>query len=102
MARVRAIVQRTDPGGAAAMLRGMAERVDSQDLFEEMRLPVSVIAGSKDALIVEDQARAVADGVAGAEFDLLECGHFPLYEVPDALTASLERLLARVSSTEPT
>lgn len=102
VARVTAIVQRSDPNGAAAMLRGMAERVDSGDLFEEMRLPVRVIAGSKDALIAEDQARAVADGVTGAEFELLDCGHFPLYEVPGALTASLERLLARVSSTEPT
>ena len=98
IARARAIVEATDPRGAAAMLRGMAERVDSQDLFEEMRLPVHVVAGARDALIAETQARAIADGVAGAEYDLLDCGHFPLYETPDALATSLERLLARVVS----
>jgi len=100
--RVTAIVERSNPSGAAAMLRGMAERVDSADLFEEMRLPVHVVAGSKDTLVAEEQARALAEGVAGAEFELLDCGHFPLYEAPDALTASLQRLLARVASTEPT
>ena len=63
-----------------------------------MRLPVHVVAGARDALIAETQARAIADGVAGAEYELLDCGHFPLYETPDALAASLERLLARVVS----
>jgi len=100
VARAGGIVERTDPRGAAAMLRGMAERVDCQDLFEEMHLPVHVVAGAKDALVTGEQSRAIADGVEGAEYDLLDCGHFPLYEAPDALTASLERLLARVSLKE--
>lgn len=102
VARASAIVARTNPSGAAAMLRGMAERLDSQDLFAEMHLPVHVVGGSKDTFVAEDQARAIAEGVEGAEYDLLECGHFPLYEAPGALTASLERLLARTASLEPT
>jgi pimeloyl-ACP methyl ester carboxylesterase len=95
--RITAFVRQTVPAGAAAMLRGMAERVDSTDLFEEMQLPVGVVAGARDALIDQAQMRAIADGVAGAEIDLLDCGHFPLYEAPQALVASLERLLARAS-----
>lgn len=98
VARARAIIERTNPRGAAAMLRGIAERVGSEDLFEEMDLPVHVVAGARDALVGVSEARAVGDAVAGAEFDLLDCGHFPMYEVPGALTASLERLVARVSA----
>jgi 3-oxoadipate enol-lactonase len=93
--RIRAIVERTDPRGAAAMLRGMAQRVDSSDLFEELHLPVGVVAGARDALIDLSAARAIADRVASAELDVLDCGHVPLYEAPDALSASLERLLYR-------
>jgi pimeloyl-ACP methyl ester carboxylesterase len=63
-------------------------------------LPVHVVAGAKDALVTGEQSRAIADGVGDAEYDLLDCGHFPLYEAPDALTASLARLLARVSQQE--
>src|SRR5579862_396763 len=48
VARARAIVERTDPRGAAAMLRGMAVRSDSRDLIEEMRLPVALVAGAQD------------------------------------------------------
>ena len=92
-----ALVRQTVPAGAAAMLRGMAERVDGSDLFEEMHVPVGVVAGARDAMFDPAKPRAIAEGVAGAEFDLLDCGHIPLREAPEALTASLERLLARVS-----
>jgi len=92
-----ALIRQTAPAGAAAMLRGMAQRVDATDLFEEMRVPVTVVAGARDALIDLAEVRAIADGVAGAEYDLLDCGHVPLSEAPEALNASLERLVARVS-----
>ena len=97
VAQATELIVQTSPAGAAAMLRGMAQRVDAADLFEEMRLPVAVVAGARDALIEHAQTRAIADGVASAEFDLLDCGHMPSLEAPDALSASLERLLSRVS-----
>lgn len=99
--RIRTIVARTAPRGAAAILRGMAERVDSSDLFPEIDVPVHVVAGARDKLIRTEDARAIADGVAGAEFDVIDCGHLPQYEAPQALTASLERLLARVETPMP-
>ena len=51
VARCRAIVERTEPRGAAAMLRGMAARVASDDLFAELTLPVALVAGAHDPII---------------------------------------------------
>ena len=93
--RVRAIVERTDPRGAAAMLRGMAARVASDDLLDEISVPVSVIAGDEDAVVPLAEARAIAAVPERGAFEALSGGHFPLVENPDALAAALLRLIAR-------
>ena len=92
--RARAVVRRTDPRGAAAMLRGMALRDSAEDLFEEIDVPLRAVAGSEDTLAPSERANEIVTAVRGAQLDLLDCGHFPLYEAPDALASSLERLLA--------
>jgi pimeloyl-ACP methyl ester carboxylesterase len=97
-ARAEAIVARTDPRGAAAMLRGMAARVPSDDLFDELTLPVALVAGSHDAIISLEETRATARALSDATLEVLECGHSPWYEAPDALNAALQRLLERVAS----
>ncbi len=101
VAQITATVERTDPRGAAAMLRGMAARVASDDLYDEMRLPVGIVAGARDALIPPDAARALAAAVVNATLDVLDCGHLPSCEVPDALGVALGRLLDRVSGAAP-
>lgn len=88
LARARALIASTDPKGAAAMLRGMAARVSSEDLFEEIAVPVRVVAGTHDVFVSVDLMRQIADGIRGAKLDVLECGHFPLWELPEATTAS--------------
>jgi pimeloyl-ACP methyl ester carboxylesterase len=97
-ARLRAVIERTDPRGAAAMLRGIATRVASDDLFAEIDVPVRIVAGTQDAIVPFAFAEAMARGIAGAELDVLACGHVPLYEEAEAVTASLERLLAAPST----
>jgi len=97
-ARLRAVIERTDPRGAAAMLRGIATRVASDDLFAEIDVPVRIVAGTQDAIVPFAFAEAMARGIAGAELDTLACGHVPLYEEAEAVTASLERLLAAPST----
>ena len=97
LARAHAIIAPTDPRGAAAMLRGMAARVASGDLFEEIDIPVRVIAGKDDAFVSVDLMREISDGIAGAKLDVLDCGHFPLWEKPDETTASLVGLLHDVT-----
>lgn len=92
-ARIEAMNRRTDPLGAAAMLRGMAARVSSDDLFEEIDIPVGIVGARRDAVVPVAHAEAMAVGIPGATLDLVPGGHVPLYEDPDAVTASLERLL---------
>jgi 3-oxoadipate enol-lactonase len=97
-ARARATIARTDPRGAAAMLRGMAARVSSEDLFEEIDVPVRVVAGASDAFVTVEKMREIASGIRGATLDVLDCGHMPLWELPEATTASLEGLLRDVAA----
>jgi pimeloyl-ACP methyl ester carboxylesterase len=98
VARARAIVERTDPRGAAAMLRGMAARVASDDLFEELTLPVLLIAGAHDPIISPDESRAAMQALGDATLEVLECGHSPWYEAPDPLSAALRQLVERAAS----
>ena len=89
--RVRGFLARMNPRGAAAMLRGIAMRASSEDLYSEIDLPVCVVVGSDDPGTAA--SRAIASGIRDARLDLFDCGRQPLWEVPDAVTASLESLL---------
>jgi pimeloyl-ACP methyl ester carboxylesterase len=97
VARARTIVERTEPRGAAAMLRGMAARVASDDLFEELTVPVSLVAGAYDPIISLDESRATAQALSDATLEVLECGHSPWYEAPAALNTTLRTLVERAA-----
>jgi pimeloyl-ACP methyl ester carboxylesterase len=98
VARAREIIEATDPRGAAAMLRGMAARVPSDDLFAEIDVPVRVIAGTYDDLAPLALSEQIAGGIAGANLDAFPCGHFPLYEEAQKLGESLAELLDEVAA----
>ncbi len=98
VARAHALIAPTSPLGAAAMLRGMAARVSSEDLFDEIDVPVRVIAGIDDVFVSVDRMAEIANGIRGAKLDVLACGHFPLWELPEATTASLAGLLDDVAA----
>jgi pimeloyl-ACP methyl ester carboxylesterase len=76
------------------MLRGMAERVASDDLFDEIDIPVAVIAGRSDAFVGLEELQKISDGIRGATLHVLECGHVPQWEAPEALDRILESLQA--------
>jgi len=95
VARARAIIERTEPRGAAAMLRGMAARVSSEDLLAEIDVPACVVAGSEDAIVPVAEARALAAALPHADLEVLDCGHFALFEAPDDVTRALLGLLKR-------
>ena len=91
---VRAMIRATDPRGAAAMLRGMAVRDDAGDIAPDLDVPVTVVAGTLDAIIPMAQAEAVA--AAFPRGRLLVCersGHLPMLEEPDRVTEALTSLL---------
>jgi 3-oxoadipate enol-lactonase len=100
VARTRTIMERQDPGGSADLIRGIKERVASDDLLEDIQVPVLILAGEYDQIIPAASLRATADAIADCEFTLLPgVGHVPMFEAPSATTAALERLVVRSAVT---
>jgi 3-oxoadipate enol-lactonase len=91
--RARVIASATDPRGAAAMLRGMAARVTSTDVFDEIAVPVLLVAGKHDRFVDVCELQRIADGVRTANLQVLDCGHFPQWETPGDLNTALGGLL---------
>lgn len=95
IARAREIARRNDARGAAAMLRGMAQRVDATDIAEELSMPVRIIAGSQDQVVPAVESDSMAAAFPNARLHRLEgSGHVPMMEEPGALTRLLIDFLA--------
>ena len=93
--RARAIAMKNDPRGAAAMLRGMAQRVDSYDIAEELAMPVLIVAGAADPGISLSEAEHVRRAFPHAELRVMNrSGHVPMLEEPEALSEVLMEFAA--------
>lgn len=97
---VRAIIKRTDPSGAAAMLRGMAMRGASDDIAPDIDAPVLVLAGGCDTVVPLEESQAAAQLFPRATFDVArESAHLPMLEEPDATYSLLSSWLEKTSAT---
>jgi 3-oxoadipate enol-lactonase len=84
-AHVMKMMNTTPPAGAAAALRGRAQRVDYIPMLREIRVPTLVIVGREDAYRPVAQAEQLRDGIAGSKLAVIEgAGHMPNLERPDA------------------
>ncbi|MFN2528951.1 MAG: alpha/beta fold hydrolase [Candidatus Baltobacteraceae bacterium] len=93
-ARATEIMQQTNPRGAAAMLRGMSVRVSSDDLVDELDVPVLIIAGGQDTIsppaIWDDITPRLRDG----KMEVFKAtAHLPMMEEPERLSESLMNFL---------
>lgn len=89
-ARVTAIIRRNDPRGAAAMLRGMAQRSGSEDIAEDLDMPVLVIGGDRDAMLPPGEIASMAKLFPRGEAQRIEnSGHLSMLEQPAALAEAL-------------
>ena len=94
MERAADIVRENDPLGAAAALRGLALRASSEDIAEDVDVPVLIVAGGRDHTIPLSEARGDASRFRHAE--LLVCersGHLPMLEEPGRVTGALRSWL---------
>ena len=92
--RAGELSRRIDPRGAAAMLRGMALRVASDDIAPDLNVPVLAVAGARDAVVPMEEARAVARAFPQGRLVVCErSGHLPMLEEPDRVTGALAELL---------
>ena len=96
---VRGRIRRCTPAGIAFAQRAMAARPDSTSLLASITVPALVIAGTQDAIIPTMEVLAIADGIPGARFVELDCGHLSNLELPRAVSDELASFL--VSATMP-
>ena len=83
----RAIARQNSPKGAAAMLRGMAQRVEAYDIAEELDMPVLIVAGAADQVVSLAEAEQMRRTFPAAELRVLgRSGHLPMLEEPEALS----------------
>jgi pimeloyl-ACP methyl ester carboxylesterase len=84
------------PAGAAAALRGRAERPDYTDLLGAIAVPTLVLVGRDDEFTPVSDAQYLQQRIPDAELVIVEgAGHLPNLEQPAAVNAALLRLLHR-------
>lgn len=94
--RMRTITEENSPRGIASAQRGMAARLDSNDLLGKMKFPVLIIVGSEDKLTPVKDSEALRDAIQGAEFKVIEgAGHLSNMERPEEFNAVLMDFLKR-------
>ncbi|MER6234805.1 alpha/beta fold hydrolase [Streptomyces clavifer] len=94
-ARVLGMMRATDPRGAAAALRGRAERPDYRATLADVRVPVWIVVGADDAYTPVADAEAIHRLVPHAVMTVIEgAGHLPGVEQPGRFNAALLGFLA--------
>lgn len=96
--RVMAMMGSTNPAGAAAALRGRAERRSYEETLANVSVPALVVVGSEDAFTTRHDAEAMRALLKNSELLWIEgVGHMPNLEHPDAFNAALVHFLERLA-----
>ncbi|MFH8974422.1 alpha/beta fold hydrolase [Streptomyces sp. NPDC017890] len=94
-ARVLEMMCATDPRGAAAALRGRAERPDYRDVLAAVRAPVLVVVGADDVYTPVAEAESLHRLAPHSTLAVIEkAGHLPGAEQPERFNAVLLEFLA--------
>lgn len=94
--RVDAMMARAPAVGAAAALRGRAERPDYRPRLKELDIPVFVCTGSEDPWSNEAVTTEIIDHLRDPELFVAEgAGHLPNLEAEEAFTQRLLAFLIR-------
>ena len=100
-AKVTAMMRATDPAGAAAALRGRAERPDYGPTLAALDAPALVVVGGEDAYTTREDAERMRDLLRQSELLWLPgIGHMHNLESADTFNEGVVRLLGRVRRVE--
>ncbi|HEX8456103.1 MAG TPA: alpha/beta fold hydrolase [Pyrinomonadaceae bacterium] len=92
--RVREMILKTDPRGAAAALRGMAVRRDQTQFLREIDRPVLVVVGSLDAITPPADSERMHREIRGSRLAVIEgAGHVSNMERAPEFNRALENFL---------
>jgi 3-oxoadipate enol-lactonase len=101
VASVRRMIETTSAAGIAGALAGMAEREDARSFLPSIAVPTLVIAGSEDTVVPPEEARAIADAIPSARFELIEnAAHLSNLEQPNRFNALVREFLSQLGETE--
>ncbi|WEH42016.1 alpha/beta hydrolase [Streptomyces sp. NBC_01218] len=93
--KVLAMMGSTDPRGAAAALRGRAERADLRPVLAAADIPVLIVVGADDVYTPLSDAQELHRHAPHARLDVIEgAGHLPGAEQPERFNAVLLDFLA--------
>ncbi len=96
-AAIMAMMLATDPAGAAAAMRGRAERPDYQPTLRSLRAPALVCTGDRDSYSTAQVTSELVGCLREPEVVLLEgVGHLPNLERPGDFNRHLLSFLSRV------
>jgi pimeloyl-ACP methyl ester carboxylesterase len=94
---VRSMMKAAHPAGAAAALRGQAERPDYESKLATLDVPALVVVGDEDAFTTRADAERMHTLLRRSELVWMEgIGHMPNLEREVEFNAAMERLLERV------
>jgi len=92
--RVRDMMLKTKPEGAAAALRGMAERDDLTPLLPKISIPTLILVGAEDAITPVADSEKMNQAIAGSRLVVLEnAGHVSNLERTDQFNEALLNFL---------
>ncbi|MFF5477076.1 alpha/beta fold hydrolase [Streptomyces sp. NPDC012935] len=96
-AHVHRMMTTTPPEGAAAALRGRAERPDYRDLLTRVTVPALVVVGADDAFTPVSDAEAMHAALPDSTLRVIAgAAHMPNLERPAEFDEALGEFLARV------
>ena len=91
---VLGLMRATSPDGAAAALRGRAERPDYLDMLSRIAVPTLVAVGSDDEFTPVSDAQLMADRIADCTLVVIDgAAHMPNLERPKQFNAALAAFL---------
>ena len=96
---VHRMMTATPPEGAAAALRGRAERPDYRALLTRVTVPALVVVGRDDEYTPVPDAEAMHAALPDCDLEVVEgAAHLPNLERPEEFNKALARFLARVDA----
>jgi pimeloyl-ACP methyl ester carboxylesterase len=96
---VLGMMRATNPEGAAAAVRGRAERPSYEDTLARLSAPALVVVGSEDAFTTRLEAERMRDLLVNSELLWLDgVGHMPNLERSEMFNQMLTLFLARIAT----
>jgi len=94
VARVREMILKTNPEGAAAALRGMAQRRNQTSFLSRVVTPALIVVGREDMITPPDEAELMHKEIGGSRLAVIEdAGHVSNLEQPERFNQALTKFL---------